>query len=350
MSLPPALLAWAQLALCAAVIGYAGVKLTVYGNVIADKTGLGGTWVGVIMLATVTSLPEMVTGLVSVTAANQPDIAVGNVMGACVINLLVFVLIDLTHRSGSFYQRSNQGHIVSASFGVLMLGFVGFSILLSQDARLAGAGLPLLAYIGLGHVGVYAPLIVMVYAVAMRSVFRFERAQAAVYVDREPDPRPDQSLRQAIGRYAAAALTVVAAGIALPFIGDQIANTMGWRHSFVGTLFVALATTIPEIVVSVSAVRIGAVNMAVGNLLGSNLFNLFLLAVDDLFYAPGPLFAHASPSHSVSAFSALMMTGLALIGLIYRPDGRLFRTVGWISLVLFAVYLANSYVVFLFAN
>ena len=85
---------WLEFLLCLIVIGYAGVKLSVFGDVIADKTGLGGSWVGLIILATVTSLPELVTGAISVSIAGLPDIAVGNALGACVINLFVFVLLD----------------------------------------------------------------------------------------------------------------------------------------------------------------------------------------------------------------------------------------------------------------
>ena len=74
---------WVQFAICLVLIGIAGVKLTHYGDAIADKSGLGRTWVGVLMLAAVTSLPELATGISSVTAANVPDIAVGDILGSC---------------------------------------------------------------------------------------------------------------------------------------------------------------------------------------------------------------------------------------------------------------------------
>lgn len=324
---------WLEFALCLVVIGYAGVKLSVFGDVIADKTGLGGSWVGVVMLATVTSLPELVTGVISVTAAALPDIAVGDALGACVTNLLIFVLLDFLHRGRSVYNESSEGHILSASFGVLMLGCTGFSILLSHQGPQPA----------LGHLGLYTPILVVIYAVAVRSVFRYEKAHVAAFTDHAPDQRPDLSLVQAVARYGAA-VVVVGAGIALPFVGGHIAEDMGWHQSFVGTVFIAMATTIPEMVVSVAAMRIGALNMAVSNLLGSNLFNMLVLALDDLFYTQGPLFARVSPMHVVSAFSSVMMTGLAIIGLFYRPNGRVLRTVGWPSVFMLGIYLLNAYV------
>lgn len=338
--LSPILLPWLEFALCLAVIGYAGTKLSVFGDVIADKTGLGGTWIGVVMLATVTSLPELVTGLISVTAADLPDIAVGDVLGACVINLFIFVLLDFLERGKSVYHESSQGHILSASFGILMLGFVGFNLLLTHNGRQPT----------LGHVGMYTPILAVMYIVAMRIVFRYEQAHVAAFVDHAPDQRPHLSLRQSMLRYSAAALGVVVAGVWLPYVGDHIARDMGWYHSFVGTVFIAIATTIPEMVVSVAAMRIGALNMAVANLLGSNLFNMLILAVDDVFYSRGPLLEHVSSVHGVSVFSAIMMTGLAIIGLFYRADGRVLHTVSWTSIVLFVVYLLNTYILYLYGH
>jgi cation:H+ antiporter len=113
---------------------------------------------------------------------------------------------------------------------------------------------------------------------------------------------------------------------------------------------VAFVTSLPELVVTVAALRLGAVDMAIGNLFGSNLFNIAILAVDDIFYLPGPLFEAVSATHAISAFSAVMMTGVAVVGLLYRPRTRVLKTVGWASIFLFSVYLINSYLLFLYGE
>ncbi len=112
----------------------------------------------------------------------------------------------------------------------------------------------------------------------------------------------------------------------------------------------AFVTSLPELVVTIAALKIGALDMAIGDLFGSNLFNIVILAVDDLFYSPGPLLAAISPTHAVSSLSAIMMTGVAIVGLLYRPTTRVFKTVGWASLFLFSVYLINAYVLFLYGE
>jgi cation:H+ antiporter len=158
---------------------------------------------------------------------------------------------------------------------------------------------------------------------------------------------PGLSLRRLYARYALNALVIVGAGAALPAIGKALAAAMGWEHTFVGTTFLALATSVPEIVISVEAVRIGAVDLAIGNLLGSNLFDLLILGLDDLAYLEGPLFAAASPEHLFTTITALTMTGIVAAGLSYRPRARLFRLVGWVSFALLTLGLLNALVLFL---
>ena len=331
---------WLEFAACVGVIGYAGSRLSRYGDVIADKTGLGGTWIGLVLLATVTSLPELATGISAVTAAGVPNIAVGDALGSTVFNLALIVLLDFLHRGESVYTRASQGHILSAGFGIILLGFVGFNLLLAQHGAVPA----------IGHVGLYSPVILVLYALAMRTVFRYEQRQLAALAERAADRYPGVTLRQAALRYALASLAVVAAGTWLPFVGAQLAAAMKWGNSFVGTLFVAFATSVPELVVTVSAIRLGALDMAIANLLGSNLFDIAIIAVDDLAFLRGPILSHVTPVHAVSALSAAMMTGVAVVGLLYRPATRLFRSVGWASLFLFSIYLANSYVLYLYGE
>jgi len=188
------------------------------------------------------------------------------------------------------------------------------------------------------------------YGIALRSVFRYERQQRAAYVEEAVEQYADVTFRRAIVGYVVAATAVVFTGALLPFVGEHMAEVMGWRETFVGTLFIALATSTPEAVVTIGALRIGALDMAIGNLLGSNLFDVAIIAVDDLFFLPGPILTRVSPLHAVSSVSAVMMTGLTIVGLLYRPKTRLFHRVGWASLFLFSFYLLNTYVLYLYGE
>jgi cation:H+ antiporter len=331
------MIVWLQLVACLVVIGFAGVRLSRYGDIIAEKSGLSRGWVGLILLATVTSLPELVTGLSSVTVAEVPDIAVGDIMGSCVFNLLIIVLLDFLYRKESVYTRARQGNVLSAGYGIALIGFAGFNLLLYRDETIPS----------IGHVGLYTPVILLLYLLAMRSLYRYEQEKLSEYVEDRVELHPEMSLKQAVRGYVLAAVAVVAAGIWLPFIAKDLAAVMAWEQSFVGTLFVAAVTSAPEVVVTVAALRMGAVDLAIGNLFGSNLFNIAILAIDDLFYRHGPLLADVSLTHATSAFSAMMMSGLAVVGLVLRPVSRVFRTVSWISLLLLVIYLLNLWFLYL---
>jgi cation:H+ antiporter len=106
-----------------------------------------------------------------------------------------------------------------------------------------------------------------------------------------------------------------------------------------------LRASVTLLAVTVAASRIGALDMAIGNLLGSNLFDMMIVAVDDIFFLNGPILSHVSPLHVVSA---MMMTGLTVVGLLYRPKTRVFWRVGWTSLALLTLYMLNALVLFLY--
>ncbi len=333
---PAEFLIWIKFALCCAAITAAGSRLSRYGDVIGEKTGLGGTWIGLVLLASVTSLPELVTGITAVVWTEAANIAVGNILGSQVFNLAILVVLDYLHRGASLYTQAKQGHVLSAGFGVLLISVVGFDMILASQTH---------AY-RYAHIGFSTPLIAALYLVAMRSLYRYEKRQIAEFISDTAEQYSDITLAQAAVRYAAAALVVVAAGIWLPFLGTEMARLYAWNDSFVGTLFIAAATSLPELVVTLAAMRLGALDMAIANLLGSNLFNIAIIAIEDLAYTRGALLADVSPAQTLSVFSALMMTGAVTVGLIYRPDGRVLVRLGWVSLLLLAMYLVNTWVLF----
>ncbi len=328
---------WLQLAVCAALILVAGTRLARYGHVIAHHTGLGGGWIGLVLMASVTSLPELVTGVTSVTLADVPDIAVGNVLGACVLNLAMMVVLDAMHRHASIYSVASQGHVLGAAFGVLMLGVSAFGLLVDPQAMPS-----------IGHISSVTLALLLLYLVAVRTIYQYERnvqARAAATAEAEGEV-PALTLRQAAWRYAAAAAVVVGAALWLPFVAGALAAAMGWSDSFVGTMLVALTTTLPELTVTIASVRLGALDMAIGNLVGSNLFNLAILGIDDLLYLKGPLLAAVAPTHALSATAASVMAGAMIVALVARPRARLLNAVGWTSVLIALVYFITAWLHF----
>ncbi len=333
-----------QFVVCAALIARAGFLLSRSADRLADAKGWGRGWVGLALLATVTSLPELASGISAVALVEAPNLAVGNALGACVVNLAFLVVVDALQRHQPMYRSASPTHLLSAGFGVVMLGFVAFSIL-------TGEGAPAVL-----HVGAYSPVLLALYLLALRSVHAHERlALLGSAASREPGPvdavGEGAATRVDVGRewrrFGLAALVVLAAGSWLPEVADALAGALGLSRSFVGTVFMSVVTTLPEMAVTISALRLGALDMAIGNLLGSNLFNVLILAVDDLFHTRGPLLTDVAPVHAGTAVTALVMTGLVIIGLVMRPEGRALRVVSWVSIGMIGAYGINAALVYL---
>lgn len=324
---------WLQFALCVGLIGFAGLRLIRYGDALAELTGLSRSWIGLILVATVTSLPELVTGLSAVTIAKAPDIAVGDALGSCVFNLAILALVDIFYRKEPVYAVASRRHILPATFGVILLCATALILVLSSQGTLPR----------IGHVSMGSMLLVGLYALAMKVLYQVEQRNQEAPAQAAGNLR----LKTALTGYAVASIVIVVSGIWLPFLGLELARIMGWSNSFVGTLFVALATSVPELATTVGALRIGAVDMAIGNLLGSNLFDVLILALDDVAYQPGALYENVSPLHIVSALTASLMTGAVIVALTYRSTARVLRIGSWASIALLALYLLNAVIQFL---
>lgn len=323
------MIVWLQFLVCTVVIMFAGAKLSKYGVIIAEKTGLGRTWIGVILMASVTSLPELITGVSSVALFDLPDIAAGDVLGSCMFNILIIAFLDFIAGDKPIAARAGHGQVLTATFGILMLGIV--SIALASKDRIPG----------ISWFGLSSPIVLLVYLGSMRIIFRYEKRHRGN--SREGLEFEHISKRRAFTIYGLNALVVIAAATWLPQLGEKIAEMTGLGQSFVGSLFIAASTSLPEVVVTYTALKRGAVDLALGNLFGSNLFNVGILAMDDFVFTEGPLLWHVASNHIITALAAIIMTAIAIIGVIYRAQGKRLGIDSVANIVVFAVAMFLSY-------
>ena len=328
---------WLKFAACLAIILFSGTKLARYGDIIAEKTGLGRIWVGLILLAAITSMPELVTGVSAAALVKLPDLAVGNLLGSCLFNLALLALLDIMHRSGPLLSRASPRHMMSASCGIVLAGIVSGGIW--AGARFPGATL--------GWVNVPGILPLVFYVLGVWWISRSERNQALLQTKVPSSQYSELSLRKTYLRFGLATAAVIGAGIWLSFIGDEIAITYSWHASFVGSLFLAITTSLPELVVSVAALRLGAIDMAVADILGSNMFNLALVAPVDLAYRQGPVLASVLSAHLVTALVTIVMTLIVIAGLRFRRGHKTFLFISWPAVVLIGLYVFGMRYMFL---
>lgn len=311
------------------LIFVSGKNLSVYGDIIAEHLGLGKALVGMILIASVTSLPELAVGISSVTIAQSADLALGDVMGSCAFNLLILALMDALIPKETLFSKASASHVMAGAMSIILIGLVGLGIFLPQEITVT-------QWIGLGSL-----MFLSVYFLSMRIIYLYEE-KLSFQKKKEQDPVsvPNTSLKKASLLYSINALIVIGAALFLPGITEEIAHKTGIGTSFAATLFLAAATSFPEVAVSLGAVRLGSYDLAIGNLLGSNLFNMLVLFIDDLFYTKGFLLKDASENNLISVLSVIIMTAIAIGGLTYRVPKKRFL-LAWDALLICLMYITN---------
>ena len=322
------ILVFAKFVFCSLLIVVAGIKSAKYGDIIAEKTILGRALVGLLLLALITSLPEVFAGISAVAIVEIPDLTVGDILGSCIFNLLILGILDVLNKKEPFLYQASKGHILSAGLFVTLMGVVLASALLSQQ----------IGMINIGWIGIYTPIIMVLYVLMVRGIFQFEQNQES---SSEEEQYGDVSLKATIWKFGIASVIVIGAAMWLPKIGEEIAVMTGLANTFVGTLFLATTTSFPELVVTITAWRIGAKDMAIADILGSNLFDLLIISIDDIFYLRGSLLSDINLAHIWTGLIAIMMTGVVTVGLSSNSNRKTFRVINWDALAIIALFLTG---------
>ncbi|MBK9995717.1 MAG: hypothetical protein IPO99_00965 [Nitrospira sp.] len=288
----------------------------------------------VVLMAAATSLPEVFT-TVSAGLLDAPDLAAGDLFGAVLANMFTLGLIDLIHRdkrlTGGFraYARGCAGdapHWISRVSGIVSEWDGCFGNRRGKRSSLSG-------------------LVCSEFAGRRRRQRQQLLAEAEADDDHTRESvRRDGLRRAAIGFVAATVVLIIAAPL-LAKSAKDIADQSGVSTTFVGTSLVAVVTTLPELVTSLAAVRLGAFDLAVGNLFGSNAFNMAAFLFTDLAYAGGPLLGAIDSTHALTALWGILMMNVGLMGIVYRVEKRY-----WLiepdSLVMILGYLLGLWLLF----
>jgi len=292
--------------------------LAEHADAIADSTKLGHLWVGSLLLAASTSLPEIITDVNAAIFA-LPNIGVGDLLGSTLANMLILAMLLIVYERRQLLQHVALDHALVGGLGILLTGIAGMSI------AAGGWG-------AVGSVGIDTLVIAVVYVVLMRVVFDLTQHTAAAA--REEAPAEDKSdpralLRKGLIGFGAATAGLLATVPLLVFSAEAVAIESGLSNSFVGTVFVGFTTSFPEMAAAIAAVRLGAVDLAVGNIFGSNAFNMTVLLVMDIFYRGSPLLKAVDHAHVISAFAASIAIALGLMAILARTHKE-----AWVTRVL----------------
>ena len=284
----------------AASVIYLGGMLAKYGDALASLTGWGRLFVGGMLIAAATSLPELSTTISAVRLdPPNPELAVGTVLGANVYNMLKLSVVVLIFGGKRFLQRvaPEQGYLIV--LGIVLTGLAILFGAVKMDVSLL-------------QIGLSSVILIVVFVVGMRVVY-VTRPQAED--DSEGAGVPAMTLRRTWVVFLTVSAGVVVAGFFLAWSADQIAREAGVASSALGILAVALVASLPEWSMAFAAARIGAADLAVAGICGSNVFNVSILFFADPFYRAGILGNQMEPMHFIAGGTAvgLMSVGLVLI-------------------------------------
>jgi cation:H+ antiporter len=291
------------------IIVISGSRLSKYGDIMADMLGWGKMFMGIILMASVTSMPELMSGISSVVILDAPDLAVGDIVGSCAFNILIISIMDIFYKGNKpLTSAAQSGHVIAASFGIMLLSLVAFAILMPS-------------FFGtIVWVGEFSLLFLILYFVAIRVVFLYNKRN---YVpSKKNNDANSLTLKQVIFKYSFNAFILMGAAMLLPFFGKTLAEASGLGQSFFGTLFIAASTSLPEVVVSIAAIRLGTIDLAIGNVFGSNIFNIAILSLDDVLYTKGPIFNFTSPNHIIPVLGTIIITAIGIIGIMFKAEKK----------------------------
>ncbi len=278
-------------------------------DAIAEGAKIGHSMAGLILLAGATSVPELVVGWTGVTIG-AIDLTMGSLLGSCLLNLLILAVMDIfTRTKGRMLSRHAAAHAISAVMCILLSSIVLLGILLETETSFL-------------RLGIATWCIAIVYLAGMRLIYNDQQLPTE-----SPKEALEASTTMPLGRalqiYFAAGLAIFLAAPELARVAEKLSKETGLGETFFGTVFVALITSLPEIITTYMALRIGAFDMAVGNVFGSNCINIFIVSLVDVA-SPTPILAAASIVHLVTATAVIIVTSVAVVGLLYRAEKRYF--------------------------
>jgi cation:H+ antiporter len=323
---------WLQFFVSALVVVAAANYLAKYGDVIAVRTKLGGLFVGTIFLAAATSLPELLASI-NAFQAGYPNLAAGNFFGSNMVNMVLLAMVDLLYFQVPLMRRIALNHALTAGLTIVLM-------LIAVTSMVADVG------ITIGWVGLDSILIIVAYFVGLRVIQQGSRGALATAVTPEVAPGPNfPTLRRGLVGFVVAALVLVAIVPQLVAASTGIAELTGLGTGFVGTALLAIVTSLPELIAALAAMRINAFDLAVGNLFGSSVFNMFAMALADFFYLDGRFLGDIDPNFVLVGLLGLLLTAMAMMGTLARVERR-FLFIELDSAAIVVVYLLGMLLLF----
>lgn len=280
------------------------VRLSYYVDALDKKTNLSGAFIGGVLLAAVTSLPELFTALTAVLGLDRPQLVQGDILGSNVFNLCVIGGLLLFYNRDYMRCKLSNSHKSTLLYGLAMYACAFVAIVKPIEINL-----------GLINVNLMTILIAIIYAINVKFMKNDESAE-----NENEDDCP-LSIKQVVIRFVLFSILLVAVSVMLTHVTDQISHELKLGSTVAGAVFLGIATSLPELSASVNLVRIKNYNASFGNIVGSNLFNFTILCFADILYAKGSIYINESQVMNLILFGVI--SSVLTLGLIRFKQSRM---------------------------
>lgn len=327
----PGTLLFFGFAATALIILLGGLRMTSLADRLADMTGWGEAIIGGVLLGAATSLSGAV---VSLTAAidGRASMAFSNGIGGIAAQTAFLGLADLV------YRRANLEHAGAELANVFQAGVL---TLLLALPLMAFAG-PEVSLLGLHPVSYALPVLYVVGVIAARQVredpmwrpVRTHETRDDIPEEEDGDPR---ARHRVIGSFLGLMIVMALAGWCITQLSTELAGRAGISDTVAGALMTATVTSLPELVTTLAAVRRGALQLAIGGIIGGNTFDILFLTISDAGFRDGSIYHAINSGDLFWLATGLAMTSVLLLGLIFRQkDGP--AGIGVESVLLLTIY------------
>lgn len=320
-------------AACTTVIGVFGTWITGVVDQLADRTGLGEAISGAVLLGAATSLSGIV---LSVSAAwnGLPELALSNAMGGIAVQTAFLVVADAVYRKANLeHAAASAQNLMQNALLIALLGLILLAPTLPNFTLWGIHPITLVLF------GVYIYGIYVIGGMKDRPMWRPTRT-AETREDKPENLQKVPSLTPLLVRFVLLMLVLGSAGWIMEKTAGNIARETWLSSTAVGVLFTAIATSLPELVTSVAAVRRGALTLAVGGIIGGNAFDTLFAAASDIAYRPGSIYHAMTQSVAFWTTLTLLMSAVLLLGLLRREEQGP-GAIGVESVVLVVLYLGG---------
>lgn len=302
----------------AGVIWFAGARLTRALDAIATKTGLGHVFVGMLLLGGITSLPEL-ANVTTASAIGNPALAVNNLLGSAAINILLLAVADaIVGRRAVTSIVAQPSTMMMGALGMIILILIAaLSVLGDVAAGPLGMGSLIIGFTSLGFFWLAT-------GYDERSPWTVDESEVSSVVP-EDEEVPDPSIRTLWWCVLYNGVLLFAAGYALSQTGDALAGQLGLTSAIIGFALIGTATSLPELVTVIVALKLKRPEMAFGQVLGTNFINLSLLPLGDLVFAGEPVVNTLGTFETVSALLGAVLIGIFMVGLLEHRNKTIFR-------------------------